>query len=68
MSAFLLICTLNGIVGNGDGGIYFRNANECINFKEILSGQSYMKKDKPQVYECMCKLIPEVDPKKVQVY
>ena len=67
MTAFLLICSLSGVISK-DGGIYFQNARECINFKEMLSGQSYMKKDKPQVYECMCKLIPEVDPKKVQVY
>ena len=67
MTVFLLICSLSGVISK-EGGIYFRNANECINFKEMLSGQSYMKKDEKQVYECMCKLIPKVDPKKVQVY
>ena len=63
---FLLLCTLNGAVT--EGGIYFRNVNDCMSFKNTLTNQSYMKKDEPQVYECMCKLIPEVDPKKVQVY
>ena len=67
MSAFLLVCTLNGFIVNG-GGIYFRNANECMNFKEILSGQSYMKNDEKQVYDCMCKLVPQVDEGKVRVY
>ena len=66
MSAFLLICTLIGFVDQG--GIYFRNANSCMNFKEILSGQTYMKNDEKQVYDCMCKLIPQVDEGKVKVY
>jgi len=68
MSAFLLICTLNGIINNGDGGIYFRNANECMNFKNILSGQSYMKNDEIQIYDCMCKLVPNINPEKVRIY
>ena len=68
MSAFLLICTLNGIINNGDGGIYFRNANECMNFKNILSGQSYIKNDEKQVYDCMCKLVPNINPEKVRIY
>jgi len=67
MTAFLLICTLNGAISEG-GGIYFQNVNDCMSFKNTLTNQSYIKKDKPQVYECMCKLIPKVDPKKVQIY
>ena len=67
MSAFLLICTLNGFLDQG-GGVYFRNANDCMNFKDILSGQSYMKNDEKQVYDCMCKLVPKIDEKKVRVY
>tara|TARA_B100000768_G_C11239929_1_gene359021 strand:+ start:663 stop:863 length:201 start_codon:yes stop_codon:yes gene_type:complete len=66
MSAFLLICTLNGIIDKG--GVYFRNANDCMNFKDILSGQSYMKNDEKQVYDCMCKLVPKIDEGKVRVY
>jgi len=66
ITSFLLLCTLNGAVT--EGGIYFRNVNDCMSFKDTLTNQSYMKKDKLQVYECMCKLIPQVDSKKVQVY
>ena len=66
ITSFLLLCTLNGAVT--EGGIYFRNVNDCMSFKDTLNNQSFMKKDKPQLYECMCKLIPEVDPQKVQVY
>ena len=66
ITSFLLLCTLNGTVT--EGGIYFRNVNDCMSFKETLNNQSFMKKNKPQLYECMCKLIPKVDPKKVQIY
>ena len=65
MTAFLLACTLNGIA---TGGIHFENVNHCIDYKDKLNKQSYMKDGKPQVYECMCKLVPFVDPNKVRVY
>ena len=47
MTAFMLACTLNGIV---NGGIYFENVNICIQYRDKLNNQSYMKADKPQVY------------------
>ncbi len=65
MTAFLLACTLNGIA---NGGIYFRNVNVCMHYRDTLNQQTYMKNDKPQVYECMCKLVPFVDTGKVRVY
>jgi len=65
MTAFLLACTLNGIV---NGAIYFRNVNVCLDYKDALNNQTYMKDDKPQVYECMCKLVPYVDISKVKIY
>ena len=65
MTAFMLACTLNGIV---NGVIYFQNVNICIQYRDKLNNQSYMKADKPQVYECICKLIPFVDTEKVKVY
>ena len=65
MTAFLLACTLNGIM---NGGIYFRDVNVCIDYRDSLNQQSYMKDDKPQTYECICKLIPYVDTEKVRVY
>jgi len=65
MTAFLLACTLNGIV---NGGIYFKNVNVCIHYKDVLDNQTFMKGDKPQTYECICKLVPFVDTDKVKVY
>jgi len=65
MTAFLLACTLNGIV---NGGIYFQNVNVCIYYKNILDNQTFMKDNEPQTYECICKLIPFVDTDKVKVY
>jgi len=65
VTAFLLACTLNGIA---TGGIHFENVNVCIDYKDKLNKQSYIKDGKPQMYECMCKLIPFVDPEKVRVY
>ncbi len=65
MTAFLLACTLNGIA---NGGIYFRNVNVCMHYRDTLNQQTYMKDDKPQVYECMCKLVPFVDTGKIKVY
>ena len=65
MTAFLLACTLNGIA---NGGIYFRNVNVCMHYRDTLNQQTYMKDDKPQLYECMCKLVPFVDTGKENVY
>ena len=65
MTAFLLACTLNGVM---NGGIYFRNVNVCMHYKDALNQQTYIKDDKPQTYECICKLVPFVDTEKVKVY
>jgi hypothetical protein len=66
MTAFMLFCTLNGFVD--EGAIYFRNVNDCLRFEKKLSNQTYMKNNKEQVYDCICKVIPNIDPKKVKVY
>jgi|TARA_R110000822_G_scaffold210176_1_gene346016 hypothetical protein len=66
MTAFMLFCTLNGFVD--EGAIYFRNVNDCLRFEKKLSNQTYMKNNKEQVYDCICKVIPSIDPKKVKVY
>tara|TARA_R110002049_G_scaffold108718_3_gene257221 strand:+ start:314 stop:514 length:201 start_codon:yes stop_codon:yes gene_type:complete len=66
MTAFMLFCTLNGFVD--EGAIYFKNVNDCLRFEKKLSNQTYMKNDKEQVYDCICKVIPNVDPKKVRIY
>ena len=65
MTAFLLACTMNGIA---TGGIYFQNVNHCIDYRDKLNQQTFMKDDKPQTYECICKLVPFVDTEKVKVY
>jgi len=65
MTAFLLVCSLSGIMSNG---IYFQNVNHCIDYRDKLNQQTFMRDDKPQTYECICKLIPFVDTKKVKVY
>ena len=65
MTAFMLACTLNVIVS---GGIYFENVNVCIDYRDKLNNQTYMRENKPQTYECICKLIPFVDTDKVRVY
>tara|TARA_X000001316_G_C921585_1_gene36072 strand:+ start:1258 stop:1461 length:204 start_codon:yes stop_codon:yes gene_type:complete len=65
-TAFLLICSLNGVIDKQ--GIYFRNANSCMDFKQLLSNQSYMKNDDKYLYECICKLVPQIDSNKVRVY
>jgi len=62
----MLFCTLNGFVD--EGAIYFKNVNDCLRFEKKLSNQTYMKNDKEQVYDCICKVIPNVDPKKVRIY
>ena len=61
----MLACTLNGIVS---GGIYFENVTVCIDYRDKLNNQTYMRENKPQTYECICKLIPFVDTDKVRVY
>jgi len=66
MTAFMLFCTLNGFVD--EGAIYFRNVNDCLRFEKKLSNQTYMKNNKEQIYDCICKVIPNIDPKKVKVY
>jgi|TARA_R110000796_G_scaffold81681_1_gene179734 hypothetical protein len=66
MTAFMLFCTLNGFVD--EGAIYFRNVNDCLRFEKKLSNQTYMKNNKEQVYDCICKVIPNIDPEKVKVY
>ena len=62
----MLFCTLNGFVD--EGAIYFKNVNDCLRFEKKLSNQTYMKNDKEQVYDCICKVIPNVDSKKVRIY
>jgi len=65
MTAFMLVCYLNL---NLEGGIYFKNVNDCINFKQILNNQTIVKNKEEDTYQCMCKLVPNIDSEKVRVY
>tara|TARA_B110000285_G_C14697022_1_gene411698 strand:- start:155 stop:355 length:201 start_codon:yes stop_codon:yes gene_type:complete len=63
--AFLLVCYLSGAP---EGGLHFKNANTCMSFKKVLHGQTIMKNKKEKTYQCFCKLVPEVDSTKIQIY
>tara|TARA_R100000322_G_scaffold118361_1_gene76473 strand:- start:512 stop:715 length:204 start_codon:yes stop_codon:yes gene_type:complete len=67
MTAFMLYCTLNGFLVK-EGAVYFRNINDCLRFEKKLSNQVFMKNKEEQVYDCICKLIPNIDADKVKVY
>jgi len=54
--------------GTLQGSIYFKSIVDCSFYSENLSGQVYDTDEGSQVYNCMCKLIPRIDDKKVRVY
>ena len=66
MTVFILACYLNGVADRD--GIYFRSAASCMNFRQMLSNQTYMKDDEKFTYECICKLVPYVNKDKVRIY
>jgi len=51
-----------------EGGIYFKDVSNCLSYKKRLHNQTIMKENKETTYQCMCKLVPKIDPKKVRVY
>ena len=57
MTAFMLICFLGA---KTEGFIYFKNINDCILYKDRLHNQVIERNNEEQIYQCMCKLIPEV--------
>ena len=66
MTAFMLACYLNGV---SQGGIYFRNVTDCTFYTKYLSNQTYdTVTGEKATYKCICKLVPQVDDKKVRVY
>lgn len=65
MTCFLLSCML-GIVNTGS--VYFKSVNDCLYYSEKLSGQIIKTENGNETYDCSCKLIPYVNPKKVKVY
>lgn len=64
MTAFMLVCYL----GANMEFIHFKNINDCILYKNSLHNQVIERNKEQQVYQCMCKLIPNVDTNKVRVY
>ena len=66
MTAFMLACYLNGVV---QGAIYFRNVADCTFYTKYLSNQTYdTVTGEEATYKCICKLVPQIDEKKVRVY
>tara|TARA_R100000664_G_scaffold15971_1_gene24675 strand:- start:24 stop:224 length:201 start_codon:yes stop_codon:yes gene_type:complete len=66
MTAFMLACYMNGVA---QGAIYFRSVNDCTYYTKYLSKQEYdSDTGKTQTYECICKLVPQVNKDKVRVY
>jgi hypothetical protein len=66
MTAFMLACYLSGSLS---ATLHFRNVNDCLYYSRYLGDQTYDSADGKQIiYECMCKVVPNVDTKKVRVY
>tara|TARA_R110000744_G_scaffold87944_1_gene171562 strand:+ start:210 stop:395 length:186 start_codon:yes stop_codon:yes gene_type:complete len=61
----MLVCYLGAQM---EGGIYFKDVNDCLSYKKRLHNQTIVKEKEDTVYQCMCKLIPKIDPKTVKVY
>tara|TARA_R110000851_G_scaffold320242_1_gene485016 strand:+ start:307 stop:504 length:198 start_codon:yes stop_codon:yes gene_type:complete len=65
VTAFMLVCYLGLKM---EGGIYFKDINNCLSYKKRLHNQTIVKGKEEELYQCMCKLIPSVDTDKVKVY
>ena len=61
----MLMCYLNDVY---NGGVYFKNVNDCLYYSKRLSNQNMNMSKEVENYQCMCKLIPNINPKKVKVY
>ncbi len=57
---------MNGVA---QGAIYFQSVNDCTYYTKFLSEQEYdTETGQKQVYKCICKLVPQINPDKVRVY
>ena len=65
MTVFMLMCYLNDIY---NGGVYFKNVNDCLYYSKRLSDQNIKIPKEVENYQCMCKIIPNINPKRVKVY
>ena len=67
ITAFMLYCAMQPAKMN-IAQIYFKSVNDCTYYAEKLSGQEFMSVNGNQTYECVCKLVPSINPYKVKVY
>ena len=66
MTAFMLACYLNGTL---NGAIYFKSVSDCSYYSKFLSEQTYDDATGENIkYNCICKLVPQVNEKKNRVY
>tara|TARA_R100000479_G_C6231576_1_gene145412 strand:+ start:202 stop:402 length:201 start_codon:yes stop_codon:yes gene_type:complete len=66
VTAFMLACYMNGVA---QGAIYFRSVSDCTYYTKFLDEQQYKTETgQKQLYECICKLVPQINPDKVRVY
>lgn len=56
---------MNGILNSS---IHFESINDCDYYKKGLNNQQFKKGNETNTYTCICKLVSNVDPKKVKVY
>ena len=67
ITSFMLYCAMQPEKMNV-AQIYFKSVNDYVYYSEKLSGQVFMSEDGNQTYECVCKLVPSINPDKVKVY
>ena len=67
ITAFMLYCAMQPAKMN-IAQIYFKSVNDCTYYADKLSGQEFMSVNGNQTYECVCKLVPSINPDKVKVY
>ena len=66
VTAFMLACYMNGVA---QGAVYFKSVNDCTYYTKFLSKQEYKNEVGQTVtYECICKLVPQINSDKVKVY
>lgn len=65
MTAFALTCFL-GL--QAERAVYFRNVNDCLYFKELLHNQEIKVGKEPKSYQCVCKVIAQIDSNKFVIH
>ena len=67
ITVFMLYCAMQPSEKN-ISKIYFKSVNDCSYYAEKLSDQQLMSEDGTETYQCICKLVPQIDSDKVKVY